>query len=61
MVAGGELVANILPMKVEVEDFDRAAGRHHIFDRDAVQFEQAGKNGAVFLRHQVGRFKNEGA
>jgi hypothetical protein len=59
VVAGRQLGAHFFPGQVEVEDFDAAARGHHVFDRDAVEFEEAGQDGAVLLGNQVRGLEDE--
>ena len=61
VMAGRELGKNFFPRQFKIEDFDIAAWSHDAFDRNVIKVEQAGKDGMVLLRHQVGRFEYQAA
>ena len=47
MVAGRNLMAEFFCRHAEVEGFDCAAWRHHVFNRDVLEFEQINQDAAV--------------
>ena len=61
VIAGFELMQDLLERRVEVERFDAAARDHHVVDGNIFEVEQVQQDAAVFGRHEAARFEHDGA
>ena len=61
VIAGLELMQDLLERRVEIERFDTAARDHHVVDGDVFQIEQIQQNATVLGRHETAGFQHDGA